>query len=613
MNRINVLDKHVSELIAAGEVVDRPASIVKELVENSIDAGANKIFVEIKRGGIKYIKVSDNGSGIYSKDVKKAFLRHATSKVSGEQDLDSIKTLGFRGEALSSICSVSKLELITRSLNEDMGIKYVIVGGEEEKFEECGCPKGTTFIVRDVFFNTPARMKFLKTDISEGNAICALMDNIAISHSEISFKLVRDGKEILNTPGDSKISSCIYSVFGKNFFEELIPIEYKMENIRISGYISKPSCSRPSRNMQHFFINSRYVKTKVACTALEEAFKGCITVGKHPSCVIYINVPYNFVDVNVHPSKTEVRFANERPVFDTIYYGVKSSISKNDRENLNLHSDNQKIEYKKDTPKVKCENLEEDKIESDFMKVDFSNLKFESAEKNFNFDNEKIEKLVSESCEPVFKEREPTAKDIFEEKSILFNEVSNLKILGEIFKCYIVVQNSLDSIILIDKHAAHERIIFEKLKSSENEEVESQILINPIVITLSKVEYSCVIENLKIFKSSGYELEDFGIGNVLVRSIPMYIDISSTKDFIIEITNYILKNKKDLSTSYLDWLYHSIACRSAIKSGNISSNEEILDLVNKLISNPDIKYCPHGRPIYFSVSKKEIDKKFSRT
>ncbi len=625
MDRINVLDKHVSELIAAGEVVDRPASIVKELLENSIDAGASKIFVEIKRGGIKYIKVSDNGSGIYSKDVKKAFLRHATSKVSGEQDLDSIKTLGFRGEALSSICSVSKLELITKSLDEDMGIKYVIVGGEEEKFEECGCPQGTTFIIRDVFFNTPARMKFLKTDVSEGNAICALMDNIAVSHPEISFKLIRDGKEILNTPGDGKISSSIYSVFGKNFFEELIPIEYKMENVRISGYISKPSCSRPSRNMQNFFVNSRYVKTKIACTALEEAFKGYITVGKYPSCVIYINVPYNFVDVNVHPSKTEVRFVNERPVFDAIYYGVKSSISRNDRESLSLSIDNQKVEYKKDTPKAERKSLEENKIKPNFMEVNFSNLKLNSPEEKLNYSAEKFKDSASESylsafkknqenLKPVFKEKkEPTAKDIFEGEPALFSKVPNLKILGEIFKCYIVVQNNFDNIILIDKHAAHERIIFEKLKFSGNKKVESQILINPIVITLNKVEYSCVIENLQTFKSSGYELEDFGPGNILVRSIPMYVDISSTKDFIIEIANYILKNKKDLSTSYLDWLYHNIACRSAIKGGSISSNEEILDLVNKLISNPDIKYCPHGRPVYFSVSKKDIDKKFSRT
>ena len=628
MDRINVLDKHVSELIAAGEVVDRPASIVKELLENSIDAGASKIFVEIKRGGIKYIKVSDNGSGIYSKDVKKAFLRHATSKVSGEHDLDSIKTLGFRGEALSSICSVSKLELITKSLDEDTGVKYVIVGGEEEKFEECGCPQGTTFIIRDVFFNTPARMKFLKTDISEGNAICALMDNIAVSHPEISFKLIRDGKEILNTPGDGKISSCIYSVFGKNFFEELIPIEYNMENVQISGYISKPSCSRPSRNMQHFFINSRYVKTKIACNALEEAFKGCIMVGKYPSCVIYINVPYNFVDVNVHPSKTEVRFVNERPVFDAIYYGVKSSISRNNRESLNLSSGNQKIEYKKDAPKDEYKILEENKTEPDFMEISFNNLKLNSPEKKLNYSDEKLKDSASEryalafkknreTLKPIFKEKkEPTDsnyKDIFEGEPALFSKVPNLKILGEIFKCYIVVQNNFDNIILIDKHAAHERIIFEKLKFSGNKKVESQVLISPIVITLNKVEYSCIIENLQTFKSSGYELEDFGPGNILVRSIPMHTDISSTKDFIIEIANYILKNKRDLNTSYLDWLYHNIACRSAIKGGNISSDEEILDLVNKLISNPDIKHCPHGRPIYFSVSKKDIDKKFSRT
>lgn len=625
MNRINILDKHVSELIAAGEVVERPASIVKELLENSIDAGANKISIEIKRGGIKYIKISDNGSGIYSKDVKKAFLRHATSKVKAQQDLDSIKTLGFRGEALSSICSVSKLELITRHVDEDIGTKYVLYGGEEESFEECGCPKGTTFIVRDVFFNTPARMKFLKTDVSEGNAICALIDNIAISHPEISFKFIRDGREILSTPGDSKLSSCIYSVFGKNFFEELMSIDYKLGNVKISGYVSKPSCSRPSRNMQHFFINSRYVKIKAATVSLEEAFKGCITVGKYPSCVMYIDVPYNFVDVNVHPSKTEVRFVNEKSVFDAVYYGVKSSINKNDRREINISGNNVSVEHKKSFSEPKQVKIGENIPKNNFMEVNFSNLKLESPEIKFNCDSKEIKepknidftsrsalKKDIEISEHVYKEKRPV-KDIIQTENISFNKTSNLKVLGEIFKCYIVVQNDCENIILIDKHAAHERIIFEKLKSSKDKNVESQILLDPIIVTLNKVEYSCAIENLQTFKKSGYDLEDFGSGNVLVRSIPMYTDISGTKDFVIEIVNYILKNKKDLSTSYLDWLYHNIACRSAIKGGSISSNEEILDLVDKLINNPDIRYCPHGRPVYFSVSKRDIDKKFSRT
>ncbi|MDR1628479.1 MAG: DNA mismatch repair endonuclease MutL [Oscillospiraceae bacterium] len=611
MNRINILDKHVSELIAAGEVVDRPASVVKELLENSIDALANKISIEIKRGGIKYIKISDNGTGIYSADIKKAFLRHATSKVKGEQDLDSIKTLGFRGEALSSISSVSKLELITKHLDEDTGTKYIIIGGEEKSLEECGCPQGTTFIVRDIFFNTPARMKFLKTDVSEGNTICALIDNIAVSHPKVSFKLVRDGKEILNTPGDGKISSCIYSVLGKNFFEELIPIEYKLDNVQIFGYISKPSCSRPGRNMQHFFVNSRYVKTKTAAFALEEGFKGCITVGKHPSCVIYINVPYNFVDVNVHPSKTEVRFANERYIFDAVYYGVKSSITKNDRQSINFSGNSKNIEYEKGSSKIEHKIIAENKVKPEFIGTDFSGLNRKLYEKEPSYNTSKIKETKPTNYIPV-SGQEPI-KNILREEPNLFNKIPKLKILGEIFKCYIVVQNNYDNIILIDKHAAHERIIFEKLKSSGSGKCESQILLDPIIINLNKIEYSGIIENLEIFKNSGYDLEDFGVGNILVRSIPMYTDVSETQNFVVEISNYVLKNKKDLNTSYLDWLYHNIACRSAIKGGNISSNEEISDLVGKLINNPNIRYCPHGRPIYFSLSKKDIDKKFSRT
>ena len=330
MGVINVLDKHVAELIAAGEVVERPASVIKELVENSIDAGAKNITVEIKNGGTTFMRVTDDGCGILKEDIKVAFLRHATSKVKFENDLDCISTLGFRGEALASICAVSRLQLITRNKNEEIGSSYEIDGGEEVSFDDAGCPIGTTFIIRDLFYNIPARAKFLKKDVSEGNAVSNIIDKTALSHPEIAFTYIKDGKQALKTFGDGKLISSIYSVFGKDFAKGLIPVEYELDAIKIKGYVSKPVNSRPNRNMQNFFINGRYVKTRTAMAAIEEAFKGSIMVGKFPSCVLGIELPFEMIDVNVHPAKIEVRFINERPVFDAVYHAVKSALMKFD-------------------------------------------------------------------------------------------------------------------------------------------------------------------------------------------------------------------------------------------------------------------------------------------
>ena len=332
MGVINVLDKHVAELIAAGEVVERPASVIKELIENSIDAGAKNITVEIKNGGTTFMRVADDGCGIARDDVKVAFLRHATSKVKYENDLNNISTLGFRGEALASISAVSKLRLITRNVSEDVGTSYIIEGGEEISLDDAGCPVGTTFIIRDLFYNIPARAKFLKKDVSEGISVSNIVDKTALSHPEIAFTYIRDGKQSLKTFGDGKLLSAIYSVFGREFANGLIPVDYELNSVKISGYVSKPVHSRPNRNMQNFFINGRYVKSRTAMAAIEEAFKGSIMVGKFPSCVLNITVPFEVIDVNVHPAKIEVRFVNERPVFDAVYHGVKSSLLKNDNK-----------------------------------------------------------------------------------------------------------------------------------------------------------------------------------------------------------------------------------------------------------------------------------------
>ena len=350
MGVINVLDKHVAELIAAGEVVERPASVIKELVENSIDAGAKNITVEIKNGGTTFMRVADDGCGIYRDDIKVAFLRHATSKVKVESDLDSISTLGFRGEALASICAVSRLQLITRNVNEEIGTSYEIDGGEEQSFDDAGCPVGTTFVIRDLFYNIPARAKFLKKDVSEGNAVSNIIDKTALSHPEIAFTYIKDGKQVLRTFGDGKLISAIYSVFGKDFAKGLIPVDYQLDAIKVYGYISKPEHSRPNRNMQNFFINGRYIKTRTAMVALEEAFKGSIMVGKFPSCVLNIELPCEIIDVNVHPSKLEVRFINERPVFDTVYHGVKSALLRGDSRKEAVLNHNNTVNIKSLNP-----------------------------------------------------------------------------------------------------------------------------------------------------------------------------------------------------------------------------------------------------------------------
>ena len=895
MGRINVLDKCIAELIAAGEVVERPASVVKELLENSIDAGADKITIEIKNGGNSLIKVSDNGCGIYRDDLKNAFLRHATSKVRTQSDLDSITTLGFRGEALASICAVSKVEVLTLAKDETVGTRYVIEGGEEKAFEDVGRGGGTTFIIRDLFFNTPARMKFLKKDVTEAGAIADIVDKVALSRPEVSTKLIKDGREIVNTPGDGKIDSCVYSIYGKEIFNNMIPISYELSGVKIDGFISRPENSRASRSLQNFFINSRYAKLKPASIALEEAFKGSIMVGKHPACAIYVNISPSAVDVNVHPAKTEVRFINEKPIFEAVYYAVKSALSKDNHkkemflsqnfteravQNVTPDSKMKKVSdnvpctvssgkelglpldyqnytettendinaldpegtsktaangYRLFDPAVKlakesnrrvnnisklditvddepafgqvnldsgplnqkksgedkkarslinnqvdgkskndinalgCEGtskaaanrhrlfdsafklvkgsnrrvnnisklditvddepafekvnlhsgpLNQKKSDGDKnvhslinnqvdgkSKNDIETLRYEgssetatsghhlfkpavklSKESNRSVNNisklditvddkspfaKKLdretynlglvgtdlgEEKLSEGQEvtEIFQEKlptknsddssayqtdsnfEPSAQQIdnkcpepnnrsnqlgqenfFETSALKFPDSQSQnksfkKILGEVFKCYIVVQDGEDNLLFIDKHAAHERIIYNNLKKS-GQGVDSQILLKAVTVTLSKKEYAAVLDNVTLFSESGYCVEDFGSGCVIVRSAPVWLPLGDIQDSVIEIANYIIKNKMNLDISYMDWLYHNIACRAAVKAGTSSSPEEIQQLVRTLSENPNIMYCPHGRPIYISLNKKYIEKQFGRT
>lgn len=653
MGKINVLDKHVSELIAAGEVVERPSSVVKELIENSIDANATSIEIEIKNGGISYIRISDNGQGILREDVPKAFLRHATSKVKNNDDLESIKTLGFRGEALASIAAVSKVEMITKSEDELAGTCYKIEGSDEVSIEDVGCPKGTTIIIRDLFYNTPARMKFLKKDTSEANAVAAIVDRIALSHPDISFKFIKNSKENLNTPGDNNIKSCIYSVYGKSFCNGLIPVEYELNGVKVFGFTSDTNSARPTRSMQHFFINGRYVKSKTVMVALEQAYKSSIMVGKFPSCVLYIELSYEVIDVNVHPAKIEVRFINEKPIFDAVYNGIKTSISKfyrqpemhlNRNEILNnIATANKGI----DNEKLKVSDLEAKNI--NYYKSSSNNLNsvepdvFVPKKNNLYSQlvlNHPVKKEKSMSSEVALQDKKEKFADFLGEKDITANtfeetkdEINNplvtesennktvntffpldsekINIIGEVFNTYIVVEQNDSKLLLIDKHAAHERLIYEKLKKESGKSF-SQYLLTPLTVTLEKREYSAVISNLDLFSEAGFEIDDFGSGTVIVRSAPLYLDHNDISDSIIEMAGYILESKEDINTKHVDWIYHNIACRAAIKSGDKSNTDELIALIKKLEENPEARHCPHGRPILINITKKEIEKQFGR-
>lgn len=702
MGVINVLDKHIAELIAAGEVVERPSSVIKELVENSIDAGAKNITVEIKNGGTTFMRVADDGCGIYRDDIKKAFLRHATSKVKTANDLDMISTLGFRGEALASISAVSRLQVITKNENEEIGSCYEIEGGEEISLEEAGCPTGTTFVIRDLFYNIPARSKFLKKDVAEGNAVSALMDKIVLSHPEVAFTFIRDGKQVLRTFGDGKLLSAIYSVFGKDFAKGLIPVDYTLDSVTVKGYISKPINSRPNRNMQNFFINGRFVKTRTGMAALEEAYKGSIMVGKFPSAVLQLTVPYEIIDVNVHPAKIEVRFINERPVFDAIYHAVKTALQQGDeRKQVHFKENTAFNEIKKVNPFnnaqavfAKAENTpaekpikpieriepvlknSEPKPYNPFDELDLKdekpkpvsidNLKMSDSSNPFNiyskqaikrnselenkkaeFSKQKLEKaeqlilkatqqeeslpkqeitvddLTAESTETpieteVSKEEFKPLKGISENKTDnndalteLPKEQTKLRFLGEAFNTYIIVEKNDNEVLIIDKHAAHERIIYEKLKADSGS-ANVQYLLTPITVTLDKIDYDAAVSNLDMFAKCSFDVEDFGNGTLLVRSAPQYLAATEIADCITEMSGYIASGKKDIYTEKMDWFYHNVSCRSAIKAGNKSTVQELMDIAWTLEKNPQIKYCPHGRPICIVMTKYEIEKQFGR-
>lgn len=654
MGKINVLDKHVAELIAAGEVVERPSSVIKELVENSIDAGSSAITVEIKNGGITYIRVTDNGCGIAREDVPVAFLRHATSKVRVQDDLESIGTLGFRGEALASIAAVAQVELITRTQEELAGTRYVIASGDEQSCEDAGCAPGSTIIVRDLFYNTPARMKFLKKDMSEANAVAGVLDKIALSHPEVSLRFLRDSRETLHTPGDGKLKSAVYSVYGKEFAQGLIPVDYELSGVKVWGFVSKPSSARPNRSMQQFYINGRFVKSRTAMVAMEEAFKGSLMVGKVPACVLHLSVSCSAVDVNVHPAKIEVRFINEKPIFDAVYHGVKTALNQGDTpgviplkkpvlspfQQAGLSSaepaDQMKFSAASPVSKAVIPPQPTAKQESEPKKQEpMPSRSFavrDAQSPDFHTDYKvKLPEFPVPRPEPQIIADEPagnipdeTGPEVVQAPASSNEEQpvqlaaertdqpaeKTERLVGEAFGTYIIVQRGEDELVFIDKHAAHERMLYERLRSQGGEAVQ-QMLLQPVPVTLDKNEYAAVLEATETLSRAGFEIDDFGSGTVLVRSAPLILGGEDVADAVMEIAGYLLSAKTDITTEKLDWLYHNVACRAAVKAGDESSPQELAALA-KRIEQEDVRYCPHGRPVSFILKRKELEHQFGR-
>lgn len=694
MGKIHVLDKQIAELIAAGEVVERPSSVIKELVENSLDAGANLITVEIQHGGITYIRVSDNGCGIAAEDVPLVFKRHATSKIRSEEDLNAIATLGFRGEAMASIAAVSRVEMLTRTADSEEGTMYVIHGGEEQEQYPVGCPVGTTLIARDLFYNTPARMKFLKKDVSEANSVAVVVEKAALSHPEVSFKFIRDGQVKLHTPGDGKLLSAIHAVLGREAAASMIPVNYEAFGMKVSGYTCKPVDSRSNRTMQNFFINGRFVRSKTMMAALEEAYRHSIMVGKFPSCVLDLQAPFGDTDVNVHPAKIEVRFANEKSVFDVIYYGVKSALSQYDYS-LNLNKEEEKPaptvigkspDLNKKAPLrvsaeeyrnliTKEQKAEKSAVQKEIPSVTDSPKKqyaenihsYTKAQKstldqvllnmNKTVSNSKVgarpstaltlhddgvpyvsePKITASNKKTPMTDLEQRASAWDEELPDCMNGVAapeakqpkeiekpqvlryadeekdpyeSARIIGELFGTYILLENK-DQLILVDKHAAHERLLFEQLKKLDLTK-DRQILLAPVLVHLSREDYAAVADRMDAFQQIGFEVENFDGGDLLVREVPLALPDSDIRSIVEETAHKLLQNRNDLTPEIIDDLLHNIACRSAVKAHDKNSGMELQQIITMLRNNEDVKYCPHGRPIARLLSRREIEKMFGR-
>ena len=649
MPKIIQLSPHIANLIAAGEVVERPASVVKELLENAVDAGASKVTVEIRDGGMTFLRVTDNGCGMLPEDARTAFKRHATSKLRTAEDLSAIGTMGFRGEALAAIASVSRIELMTKTPGNLTGTSLLLEAGDIREESEVGCPDGTTIVVRDLFFNTPARMKFMKSDTVEGGRVAAAVQLQALAHPEVAFQFLKDGKQVLSTPGNGGLQAAVYCVYGREC-AQMVNVDSRWESYSLTGFVSKPTDARPSRSLQTFFVNNRPVKSKLLTAALEEAYRNQIMVGKFPACVLHLTLPANAVDVNVHPAKTEVKFLSEKAVFDCIHYGVLGALNKQaDRPQVQFKPQTTTVTppplpEKKAVPPVAAPKAAAPKKDSFFRTMSSEEYKtFSAALKDAPQPKkeaaaatlQKIERPanmplrefvmipgVQEAAIPVAApapkpesrpapKPEPVPEPEMVQEELPMPKELPWRMVGELYNSYIIVEQGEDA-FLIDKHAAHERILFEKLKSNQ-EAISSQSLLTPVPVRLSPSACAELLSNTAVLEELGFEVEEFGDNTVLLRQIPMDLNPDSASEAVEALAADLLSGRRESKDTVRDELLHTVACKAAIKAGWKNDEAELLAVVKEVMAREELKYCPHGRPICVTLSKKQLEKQFKRT
>ena len=646
MPHIQQLDPHVADLIAAGEVVERPASVVKELVENTIDAGASAVVVEIQRGGMGLIRVTDNGCGIAPEELPTAFLRHATSKLRSQEDLGRIGTLGFRGEALAAISAVSRVDILTRRPGTALGARLHLEGGASGAVEEAGAPEGTTIVVRDLFYNTPARLKFMRKDSAETAAVSGLMQHLALSHPDISFKFIKDGAEALHTPGDGKLESAVYAALGRDFARSLVPVEGRGGEAAVTVFVTKPLMGRGSRSMQVFFVNGRFIKSQLLTAALEEGYRNQIMKGKFPGCVLSVTLPVTAVDVNVHPAKTQVKFAREREVFDAVYHTVLDCLDRdgapapapkpagetvNPRQDffqsMDAKSFRQRAEAPAEKPRPRPAAPARPVFDSEAARR-LERVADSAPEKQpYRTAFRPVEKVsigkppasVAEAPQKAEKAEKPPRPfvpaiprqqtlDLSEQQTIEPPKEAPWRIAGEILHTYIVCESGEGCVWLIDKHAAHERMNFDRLKAAQEPPMR-QALLQPVAAELGREDAALLLENLETLEQLGFSCEDFGDGTVLVREVPADMDAADTAATLEEFAEKLRTGRSPAEKR--EGLLHTMACKAAIKGGWTSDPAELRVLVDKVQSG-EVKYCPHGRPVAVKLTRYELEKMFKR-
>ena len=652
MPKIQQLSPHVADLIAAGEVVERPASAAKELVENSIDAGAKNVTVEVQDGGMTFLRVTDDGCGMSPEDAQTAFLRHATSKLRQASDLEAIHTLGFRGEALAAISAVSRIDLLTKPAEDQFGTSLHLEAGVVTEHDSAGCPDGTTIIVRDLFYNTPARMKFMKRDTVESSALVSAVSRLAIAHPEVSVRILRDGEEVLHTPGDGKLYSAVYAVLGRQSAKEMVEVNSRWDKYTLTGYVSRPSASRGNRANQLFFVNGRHVRSKTMTTALEEAYRNALMVGRYPFCVLHLQLPEHLVDVNVHPAKVEVKFLNEKDLFDCIHYGVRGALENaSGRVEMKLPggknadaSDIMSTSGPKEaaprpqmpvqTGTVPSRSAAAERRPATGTQPPASGAKpILSGLGGIGHEPLRVPRAAAVPKQEVFRTMsaedyravtqvmkeaprstlsEQAAKDIMStNQQTLDLPAQTYRIVGEVLDTYIIVEEGTN-VLLIDKHAAHERILFEKLRSS-TEPIVSQLLLQPILCQPEPEEAALLLENEALLTDCGFGVSDYGGGTLAIRQIPADIDPESAESTLNQLASDLRNGKRADPSELRDKLLHTVACKAAIKGGRHSDEKERAALVREVMTRKDLKYCPHGRPICTVLTAAQLERQFKRT